>query len=432
MNASPTCPASSRRTSLSACAELVADASQHSCQDTSAEGAESAEREAELDELFADLSDQRHTVLPISSEERATRRARLGQLLADSDRDALVVETSATMEYLTGITWSRSERLFALVVLADGSIFWVCPAFEAARARLGIDAPDGPGGEVIAWDEHEYAFAPLAAELNRRRATRICIEPSMRYTFVGGQDPAPAARALVTELRGRKDAHEVAIMRRANELTQEAIIAASRHIQAGLTGDEIGRLVRHAHQRLGLTGHWDLSLIGPAAAYPHGENRNTVLKRGDAILIDTGGALHGYQSDNTRSWVFDAEPTERQATVWHAVRDSQRAAFDAIAPGVIAGDVDRVARTSLEACGLTRGYSTFTHRLGHGIGMEGHEDPYFDGGSEVILASGMTLSLEPGIYLQGELGIRIEDIIAVTEEGVTAFGDWQRGPHSPE
>ena len=189
--------------------------------------------------------------------------------------------------------------------------------------------------------------------------------------------------------------------------------------------------MERAHGRLGLTDHWDLSLIGPAAAYPHGENRDLELKRGDVLLVDTGGALHGYQSDCMRTWVFDGTPSEYVARVWNCVRDAELAAFEAIAPGVRAGDVDLVARRLLEGHGLTEGYTTFTHRLGHGIGMEGHEDPYFDSGSEVILATGMTLSDEPGIYLPGEFGVRIEDIVAVTADGAEHFGSWQLTPTSP-
>jgi len=313
----------------------------------------------------------------------------------------------------------------------------MAPAFEVERARLAIDGEGGPGGEIIGWEEHEYAHRPLASELLRRGATRVCVEPSVRSLHVSalaeamGQAPPPAARALVAELRGRKDEHERALLRLANELTQQAIVAAGEHIEAGMLGGEISALVHQAQSRLGLTDIWDLSLVGPSAALPHGETRPIELQRGEVILIDTGGALHGYQSDNTRTWVFDRKPSEHQSAVWHAVHDAQRAAFEAIAPGVLAGDVDRAARRFLEAGGWTRGYSTFTHRLGHGIGLEGHEDPYFDGGSEVLLAEGMTLSNEPGIYLRGEFGVRIEDIIAVTEGGAEHFGTWQKGPTSP-
>ena len=397
----------------------------------------STEWRAELDEKLSALTDQRGSVEPIGPAEHAERRARLGRLLSEGGYDAMLVEPGATMCYLSGLCWGLSERLFALVVLADGTHFWTCPGFERARVQLEVGAADGPGGEVLAWQEHEHGYAGLAEALRAARAARLAVEPATRYFVVTGlaeamgTPPGDSARGIVTELRGRKDDHELAIMCRANELTQAAIVAAAEWIEPGMTGAEIGAIVEHAHRRLGLTEHWDLSLIGPAAAYPHGENRNLALTRGEVLLVDTGGALHGYQSDCTRTWVFDGAPSERVEKVWNAVRDAERAAFEAIRPGVRAGEIDLIARRLLEAHGLTEGYSTFTHRLGHGIGLEGHEDPYFDSGSEVTLATGMTLSDEPGIYLTGEFGVRIEDIVAVTADGAEHFGDWQQAPTSP-
>ncbi len=435
------CPANecpSRRDFLSSSAGIAATAGiATGALLTSCAATEEQEREAAVDEELAHLADATGDVAPISQEEHRARRARLAGLLDAANHDALLVEPSATMEYLTGVTWGRSERLFGLVVLANGEHFWVVPAFEEEKATLKTQGEGKPGGDIVTWDEHEYAYRPLAAELERRRATRLCVEPSIRYMHVAplaialGQAPAPSARDIVTQLRGRKDEHELALLRRANELTQLAILESSQLFVPGMTGRDIGRIVRRAHTRLGLSGHWDLSLIGPAAAYPHGEARDIGLRRGDVILIDTGGDYHGYQSDNTRSWVFDQTPTERQSEVWNAVKDAQLAAFEAIAPGVRAGNVDDVARRYLESTGLTEGYSHFGHRLGHGIGMEGHEDPYFDAGSDVVLAPGMTLSDEPGIYLYGEFGVRIEDIVAVTEDGAEHFGTWQLGLTSP-
>jgi len=432
-NASP-----SRRAFLSSSAGVAAGAGLAS---GSLLGACASTREADevaaADEALAHLVDARGDVEPISGEERAARRERLGALLAAADLDALLVEPGATMSHLSGISWGRSERLFGLVVLADGAHFWVTPGFEEDRTRLLVDAAGGPGGEVLTWQEHEYAYAPLAAELARRRASRVAVDPSIRFFHasrlgeaMGGALPT-SGHALVVELRGRKDAHELALLRRANELTQLAILEVSWLLRPGMTGRDLSLLLRRAHERLGLTGHWDLSLIGPSAAYPHGEDTPRPLERGEVVLVDTGGSYHGYQSDNTRSWVFDAPPSERQRAVWGAVRDAQRAAFEALAPGHRAGDVDAAARRVLEAAGLTVSYSHFTHRLGHGIGMEGHEDPYLDAGSDTVLAPGMTFSDEPGIYLPGEFGVRCEDIVVVTEDGADHLGDWQQGPESP-
>lgn len=405
---------------------------------TPAPSAREADRNAATDELFADLKNQAGTVAPISPAEHAARRARLGELLADSPYDAMVCEGGATMRYLSGTTWGHSERQFSLVVLADGSHFWLCPHFEAEKAKLRIDAEGGPGGEIVEWHEHEYPFAPLAAALAERGVDRVGMEPAIRHRFVHGlQEEMGATRVaaaleLLVELRGRKDAHEIELLRKVNELTQQGIVAASREVRVGMTGRDISRLMRRAQGKLGLSGVWDLSLIGEAAAYPHGGYGDRKVEEGDVILVDTGGSLHGYQSDNTRSWVMGGKPSQRVREVWNLVRDAQKAAFDAMRPGDACGNVDRAARDVITKGGFGPGYEYFGHRLGHGIGMEGHEDPYFDGGSRVRMASGMTFSNEPGIYIYGEFGIRLEDIVLVTETGADHFGDWQAGPESPE
>jgi len=199
-----------------------------------------------------------------------------------------------------------------------------------------------------------------------------------------------------------------------------------------MSGREVAAIVDRAHRKLGFTGVWNLSLIGPAAALPHGEPDERRLARGDVLLVDAGGDFLGYQSDETRTWVFDGNPSREVEKAWNAVRDAQLAAFEAMAPGVPCADVDRAARAKLVGLGFRGGYADFTHRLGHGIGIEGHEDPYFDGGSTVALAPGMTLSNEPGLYFPGRFGVRLEDVVAITPEGADHFGAWQRAPTSPE
>ncbi|MBL8860059.1 MAG: aminopeptidase P family protein [Planctomycetes bacterium] len=389
------------------------------------------------DDLFAHLEDATAGSTPISGTERAARRARLGKILTAHGADALLVEPGATLTYLAGVAWGRSERLFALVVLADGSHFFVVPAFEESRARNQIDAPDGPGGALCTWNEAEYATAPLARALRERGVQRVLIEPQLRHVFAarlaqelpGGS--VASGHAVIVELRAVKEEHELALLRRANEITQTAIVAVAETLRAGLTGAEIGARMDRAHRRLGLRSPWNLSLIGPAAALPHGDASARKLAPGDVVLIDTGGALHGYQSDITRTWVFGAAPELEIERVWHTVRDAQSAALAAIRAGVEARAVDACAREFVARQGFAAGYRDFTHRLGHGIGLEGHEDPYFDGGSDTILRAGMTLSVEPGLYFPGRFGVRIEDIIAVTPDGAEVFGTRQKGPGSP-
>ena len=266
---------------------------------------------------------------------------------------------------------------------------------------------------------------------------RWAVDPAARFLAVeelrtaSAQARVESGSTLVRDLRGVKDEHELALLRRANELTQQAIGAASEHVTPGMTRDEIAPLMRAAQERLGLRDVWVLALVGAAAAYPHGNNQEVTLGRGDFLLVDTGGSLHGYQSDNTRTWAPAGQPGVAETRAWHAVQDAQRRAFEAIRPGVVCAEIDRVARTSLDAAGYGPDYRGLTHRLGHGIGMEGHEQPYFDLGSEVVLRPGMTLSNEPGVYVRGSFGVRLEDIVAVTASAADHFGDWQAGPLSP-
>jgi Xaa-Pro dipeptidase len=393
-----------------------------------------SDESARRDELLSDLRDRSGEWEPIRPAERAARRARLAHLLGEHGVDALVVEPGATLAYLTGVSWGLSERLFACVLLADGSLFWVTPGFEEPRARATIQAAGAPLGDVLAWQEHEYAWQPLAAELAVRRAQRVAVEPQARlFVFVRlgealGTERVVGGAPLVRALRMVKDTHELALLCGANELTQQAIAAVAVRIEAGTSDHELGALCQRAQERLGLRSTWVLPLLGPNAALPHGRPEGRVLARGDVVLVDTGGALHGYQSDNTRTWVFDAPPASEVERAWHAVRDAQRAAYEALRPGVRCREIDAAARAVIERAGYGAGYQSFAHRLGHGIGLEGHEEPYLDGGNELALAAGMTFSDEPGIYLPERFGIRLEDIVAVTADGAAHFGDWQPSP----
>lgn len=410
---------------------LAAAGSLSACATTS-EGPSDAMEDDE--DLFPELHDQRHTVHPISDGERRARRERLSGLLPRFGADALLCEGGATMEYLTGVSWGHSERLFGLVVTSDSEPFWICPAFEAGRAERRVGAV---GGAIVPWDEHEYAWAPLAAALRARGVERVAIEPRLRHFAAEnlgaahGRERLVSGQALLQELRGRKDAHELALLRRANELTQAAIVAAATELRPGMTGADVARLMRTAQQRLGLTGVWVLALVGPAAASPHGGYPDRPMAKGDVILVDTGGGLLGYQSDNTRTWCLGGQVPGQVERAWNVVRDAQARAFDAMRPGVPCREIDAAARRVIAEAGYGDGYAALTHRLGHGIGMEGHEEPYLDGGNGLPLAPGMTFSDEPGIYLEGRFGVRIEDIVAVTEDGAEHFGTWQAGPASP-
>lgn len=402
-------------------------------------GAGEAGRElvAADDARFRHLADQSKSVTPIGPAERTLRRKRLQRILGSLGAGAMILEGGATLTYLTGVSWWRSERLFALVVPAEGSHFWICPAFEESRARSVIDSPDGPGGTIVTWHEHAYPYAALEALLRERRVEKLLVEPQLRWGFVDrlaegfGRERIESGRAAIVALRAKKDAHEIELLRRATELTQLAIAETAKTLTAGLTGAEIGARVDRAHEKLGMKSPWSVCLIGPAAAEPHGKNREAKLQRGDVLLMDVGASLHGYQSDITRTFVFDGAPSVEVERAWNAVRDAQRRGYELTRMGHRCRDVDAGARAVFARLGFGDGYEKFTHRLGHGIGLETHEDPYFDGGSDVVLEPGMTLTDEPGLYFRGQFGVRIEDVVLVTAGDADHFGAWQRSVRWP-
>jgi len=371
---------------------------------------------------------------PITDTERTARRARLAALLPAHGADAFLVETGATLDYLTGKALGTSERLLALVVFADGELLWITPGFESERVEAS--AARAIGGEVLPWDEHLDAGAVLGARLLQKGARRLAVDPDVRARFLPPIERALGApcldgRAIAAALRGLKNDHELALMRAASERTQHAIRAVSEHVRPGMRSSEVALWVHVAQEKLGLTHLWDLTLIGPSGAFPHGDGVERELANGDVLLVDTGGRLHGYCSDTTRTWVIGGEPSDEVQRVWSAVRAAQVAAFEALRPGLRSGDADGAARRALAAAGFDGGYQDMGHRIGHGIGTEVHEPPYLDGGSDVVLAPGMVFTNEPGIYLRGRFGLRIEDICVITHDGADHFGTWQAGPLAP-
>ena len=379
------------------------------------------------------LRTQTDGVSPITTDEHHARIARAQALMRGEDLDAMVLASGTGLEYFTGAEWGLSERFFGAVVTREGDPAWVTPAFEKGRALEQIQI----GTDVRAWEEHESPFALVASILRDRRATgRVGIEETMPFTFaneIGAALPSArvvSATAVSAGCRVIKDAHELALMRRANEITMRAHRAVFQSLREGMTQTQASTLSAEAHRRLGVKGG-ALVLFGPDAAYPHGTTRPRPLRRGEVVLIDGGGRLYGYASDITRTGVFGAPPTERQRRVWEVVRRAQQAAFDASRPGVEAQTVDAAARRVADEAGFGPDYRHFTHRVGHGIGMDGHEWTYFVRGNTTKLRPGMCFSDEPGIYIPGEMGIRHEDCIFITESGAESFTKWTGPPEDP-
>jgi Xaa-Pro dipeptidase len=372
-------------------------------------------------------------VAAITVDEHRARILRAQGLMRAGGPDAIVLASGTGLGYFTGAEWGLSERFFGAVITREGDPAWVTPAFEKARALEQIRI----GGDVRAWEEHESPSALVASILRERQATgRIGIEETMPFMFadeIGAALPAAkvvSATPVTAGCRMIKDAHELALMRRAGEITVRAFRAVFQSLREGLTQPEASALAAEAHRRLGMKGG-ALVLFGADAAFPHGTTRPQPLRRGEVVLIDGGGRLHGYASDITRTGVFGAVPTERQRRLWDVVRRAQQAAFDAARPGAEAQSVDAAARRVVDEAGLGPDYRLFTHRVGHGIGMDGHEWPYLVRGNRTLLRPGMCFSDEPGIYIPGEMGVRLEDIIFITETGAENMTKWSGTPEDP-
>jgi Xaa-Pro dipeptidase len=282
--------------------------------------------------------------------------------------------------------------------------------------------------DVVTWREHDSPYARLADAFAGLARATIALDPTMRQFVAHGLARAmPDARwiaddEVVGHCRLRKQPPELARLRRANEVTKAAIRAVASKVEVGTSSEAIATWMEQALVAAGLRDPWVLALVGPAASFPHGTAEPGVVRDGDAVLVDTGASLHGYRSDITRTFVV-GKPSAALRRAWDTVAAAQRAALAAIRPGVTTGSVDAAARAVMAEAGYGADDRYFTHRLGHGIGLEVHEPPYLVGGGTLVLEPGMTMSDEPGIYVPGELGVRIEDIVAVTPEGAEVFGE---------
>jgi Xaa-Pro aminopeptidase len=379
------------------------------------------------------LSDGTAGASPIAVDEHRARIVRAQRLLQENGFDALVVGPGTGLAYFTGAVWGLSERFFGAVITREGDPSWVVPAFESARGAEQIRV----GTDVRAWEEHESPYALLAQVLRDRRATgRVAVDEALPFAFADGLAQAlPAARVesgvpVTAGCRMIKSPHEVALMRRANEITVRAWRAVFASLRPGLTQDAVAGWCREALRRQGMGGG-ALVLFGADAAFPHGTTKPQPLRSGEVVLIDGGGRLHGYASDITRTGVFGARPTDRQRRIWDLVRSAQDAAFKAARPGAPCESVDAAARAVLADGGFGPEYKYLTHRVGHGIGMDGHEWTYLVRGNQTPLRPGMCFSDEPGIYVPGELGIRHEDIIVITEGGAENLTKWSGTPEEP-
>jgi Xaa-Pro dipeptidase len=312
-----------------------------------------------------------------------------------------------------------SERLLGLGIPRTGQPIVIVPGFEEGRMREKLRFPV----EVRVWQEDDSPTKIAAAALADRgiRTGRLGVEETAAFTFYDHlRAAAPgfeyvSADAVTIACRGRKSAHELELMRLACEATFDVFRAVFASLKEGMSQDDVGKLVEGGFEKMGLHGG-ALVLFGESAALPHGTIKPRKLKEGDVVLVDGGCAVDGYQSDVTRTGVF-GKPSEKVARVYDIVRKAQEAALDAARAGKLSGSVDDAARKVITDAGYGPDYKYFTHRLGHGIGLDGHEHPYLVRGSKTVLGPGMTFSNEPGIYIPGEFGLRCEDDMVITADG---------------
>lgn len=374
----------------------------------------------------SDLKSITGNVKPIDAAERAGRIARAQELMARAGIAAIVVEPGSSLDYFTGVQWWRSERLTAAVIPAKGEPILITPFFEEPSVRQSLGIP----ASVRVWQEHEDPLALLAGALKDRGAGtgRVGIEETVRFFVsdgLGKQLPGATlvtANPVVRGCRMIKTPAEIALMQAANDVTIAAFRWTWPRIREGMARGEIVAMIDAATAALGGEGEGGLVLLGEAAAYPHGSRKPQVVREGEVILLDCGCHVGGYASDISRTLVLGKAPDDVRR-VWDTVVEGQQVARAAAKIGAPAGSIDDAVRRFYESKGFGPGYQLpgLSHRTGHGIGMDGHEPVNLVHGEATPLAPGMCFSNEPGLYLPGKFGVRLEDCFHMTAAGPEWF-----------
>jgi Xaa-Pro dipeptidase len=384
-----------------------------------------------LPPALATLKNRRSEAQPITTVERERRFERAQQLMLAQRIDAIVLIGGTSLVYFTGIRWWNSERLFVCVVPRKGTPFYVCPSFEEERAREQMrEAPGGKDSKVYTWQEDDDPYRLVARGLADLGLTggKLGIEERVTFVFADGLRKAnPAfetvsATPITAGCRAIKSAAELKLMQLANDVTLSVYEAAWKSIIAagpGITNRHVSEWIGAGYEQVGFPGDASCQ-VDIYSALPHGSIQPQVLKEGSLVLIDDGCTVEGYESDISRSFTL-GKATDKMKKVFDIVHRAQASALAAARPGVACGTVDAAARKVIDDAGFGPGYAHFTHRVGHGIGMDGHEWPYLVKGNTQLLAEGMTFSDEPGIYLRGEFGIRLEDDMHITADGAKLF-----------
>ncbi|TWF58628.1 M24 family metallopeptidase [Neorhizobium alkalisoli] len=366
-------------------------------------------------------------VAPISIEELQARIEKLQSLMLAAGVKAVYLDTSTSLTYFTGMTLGASERMHGAIIPSSGTPIYISPAFEEPKTQTLIKI----AGEIAVWEEHEdpaAIVADLICGLDAK-GSALAFDPATPFLFsspitaaIGARLTVIGAKELIAECRQIKSATEIAIIQTAMTASLRVHKAVWEGLYEGVSTTEITDFIQAAHIKLGMRHVFAAAQFGEATAYPHGVPYAQTLKKGDMVLIDLGAHIHRYCSDITRTYVF-GEATERQRELWNLEKKAHRAAFAAAQIGVRCEDVDAAARKVLTDAGYGPDYQVpgLPHRTGHGLGMELHEDPFIVRGNKTELKPGMVFSDEPMLCVYGECGVRLEDIIYMSETGPVFF-----------
>ncbi|MDB5659409.1 MAG: aminopeptidase family protein [Cypionkella sp.] len=362
---------------------------------------------------------------PISLREFSARIAALQSKMLQIGTKAVWLDASSSLTYYTGLRLGLSERIHGALVPASGPLIYVSPQFEVPKLRAMMQVEGG----VAAWEEHENPYALIAAEGAKMAApgAGLALDPATPFVFASAlmakiEGPVISAQAVIESQRQVKSAAEIALIQTAMNASFAVQKAVQTGLRSGISTTEVIDFILAAHVASGLKPLFAAAQFGEATAYPHGVPDPQHLQTGDMVLFDMGGTLHGYASDITRTYVFGT-PTTRQRQLWELERHAQSAGFAAAQIGVTCGAVDAAARRVLTDAGLGPDYQVpgLPHRTGHGLGLDIHESPYIVAGNETPLTQGMCFSIEPMLCVYGECGVRLEDIVYMTQTGPRWF-----------
>ena len=384
----------------------------------------STESSPALPPSIASLKSMKDQAVPITVDERKARVERARALMAQNSLQAIAITSGSSLTYYSAVRWWTSERLFAMVLPAKGKALFVCPAFEEGRAQEQLAAgPFGGDADIRIWQEDEDPYQRVAQGLRDLGLTSgvLGIEEKTPFVFSNGiashipTMQIASATPVTAGCRMIKSDHEISLMRLASKVSITAYEAAYHALAEGMTQQEFESLVEAAHTQLGFHGGADVQ-VGVHSAAPHGSIAPQKITEGTIVMMDGGCGVEGYASDITRTFVL-GKPTAKMQQIFEIVYRAQSAALATARPGVAGEAVDAAARKVVVDEGYGPGFKYFTHRLGHGMGLDGHEWPYLVPGNATPLRANMTFSDEPGIYLPGEFGVRIEDDMHITAEG---------------